>query len=441
MKVSPFDNLPLLSKEDALAILAKPISELELASDYYKAVFHLQKYPGVDTEKVLLALIESDIDEQPVAIARRKAVEGLARLRCHASIPAIGRCLKSSDPYLVEIAAWALKELDCKDRDLINEIASLLDDPIQNRRVLIQSLTGLGAVSEVPRIKVFVEDKNVSPGVRGASIAAISKLCGERTRLKQLEEYLALPSQNDRQCAVQDVIDAGDISLLPSVLQAPVAPSFRLRAIYSLWPTNVVKYKELNLFSLLDSLILDSPDDIEVLHSYSNAPSNEFLVEELFCTDFSRCYLALKTLKSLDFLSVLPLILQNLDRFQKDYGAIYFLIILFRELAEWPCEGSDRIENFLFSALNNNWPQYMKFRPAAIITLMKFSPDKCRRYIEQWLDENQTLFWASRYATLMSVSQKFHCKGWDFLMPLVMKSKDDVHRFVRLKANNLINEF
>ncbi|HJM80300.1 MAG TPA: HEAT repeat domain-containing protein, partial [Prochlorococcaceae cyanobacterium Fu_MAG_72] len=178
---SPFDNLPFLSQEEALKILATPISELALASDYYKAAFHLGKFPGAVTEQALLYLVESTSNEQPVVIARKKAIEGLARLRCVEAIPAIGSCLSSSDPYLVETSAWALQELDCQDPSLHQVMTSLLEDPNQHRRVLIQSLTSLGVVSALPSIERLQDD--ASPGVSGAAMAAVFKLCGQRQRL------------------------------------------------------------------------------------------------------------------------------------------------------------------------------------------------------------------------------------------------------------------
>ena len=52
MNIDSFDNLPQLSKNDALKILKTPIHQLSLASDYYKAVFHLAKYPSPETEKL-----------------------------------------------------------------------------------------------------------------------------------------------------------------------------------------------------------------------------------------------------------------------------------------------------------------------------------------------------------------------------------------------------
>ena len=53
MNPSYFDTLPSLSKNDALEILKTPINRLKLTSDYYKAVFHLSKYPSSQTENAL----------------------------------------------------------------------------------------------------------------------------------------------------------------------------------------------------------------------------------------------------------------------------------------------------------------------------------------------------------------------------------------------------
>ena len=113
-----FDNLPSLTKAEALSILAKPIEDLTLSSDYYKAVYHLSKYPCLETEKALISLLESNSSEHCIVIARRKAVEVLAKINCVKAILPIGICLQSDDPYLVSNCVWALKELKCDDNIL-----------------------------------------------------------------------------------------------------------------------------------------------------------------------------------------------------------------------------------------------------------------------------------------------------------------------------------
>ncbi len=432
---SPFDHLPSLSQGEALKILSTPINKLELASDYYKAAFHLSKFPGPFTEEALLRLVESESSELAVVIARKKAVEGLARLRCIAAIPAIGRCLTSSDPNLVEISAWALKELDCQDPDLHQVMMSLLDDPKQHRRVLIQSLACLGVVSAAPRIESLQDD--ATPGVRGAALAAVFRLCGKRDRLLELELHLALPVQVDRHLAIQDVIDAGEFDLLKATLRAPVSPTFRMRALNALWPEEVVKKNGLDLLVVLDGLMRDDPDDLDLVHHYDESPKDAFLIEELFGTDFSRCYLAVQTLRSRNPTELWPLLLKCWERAKKDYGAIYFFMILFRSITEWPEIAQQKIQDFCFSALDRRWPDFIKFKPASILTLMQYSPEIGCAHLSEWLNPEKSPYWACRYAALLAIEPLLHAEGWGTLAEDVVSNKEDPHRFVRAKLNSL----
>ena len=432
---SPFDNLPSLSQEAALKILCTPINKLELASDYYKAAFHLSKFPGPMTERALLRLIESESSEFPVVIARKKAVEGLARLRCTAAIPAIGRCLTSSDPYLVEISAWALQELDCQDPDLHQIMMSLLDDPKQHRRVLIQSLSCLGVVSAAPRIKSLQDDAN--PGVSGAALAAVFKLCGQRARLVELELHLALPVQMDRHLAIQDVIDAGEFDLLKATLRAPVSPTFRMRALNALWPEEVGQQNGLDLLVILDGLMRDDPDDLDLVHHYDESPTDAFLIEELFATDFSRCYLAVQTLRSRNPKELWPLLLKCWERAEKDYGALYFFMLLFRCMTDWPETAQQKIQDLCFFALDRRWPDFIKFKPVSILTLMQYSPEIGCSYLSQWLNPAKSPYWACRYAALLAIEPLLHVEEWGALVENVARNKEDPHRFVRAKVNSL----
>ncbi len=434
MIVSPFDNLPPLSKQEALKILSTPISELELSSDYYKAVFHLFKYPGLDTEQALLNLVQLETTSQPLAIARRKAVEVLGRLGCANAIPAIFNCLNSNDPYLVENSAWALQELGCKDSEMHRKIASLLSDPIQSRRVLVQSLASMGAVSEIEKIKSLLNDPSLKPAERGACIVAIARLSGEAIQVNELEKNLFLLNQNDRQCAIQDIIDANAIQLIPAALRSPVAPFFRIRVVDKLWPDKQIKLNDLDLFLVIDSIIRDNPNQLKLVHSYNEKTNNNELINALFGTDFGRCYLALQQLLLQEPSELWGDISSFIDRARTDYGAIYFFILLFSSIPNWDDAAIDHIEDFTLSSLESQWPQYMKFRPIAILTLMRFRPAKYKEKITKWLNEDQTPYWACRYAALMSIEPFLCRKEWDFLGPELNRRKFDSNRFVRAKA-------
>ena len=139
-----FDNIhPGLGRDDAIEILAKDFAELENQSDYYMAVSQLINFPGQETSEALISFLQKNSDDNPVRLAQRKAVEVLARLKVNYAELTIARFLNSSDIYMVENVAWALAELNCQDNESRQLMIQLLDDPNQNQRVLIQSLSKL----------------------------------------------------------------------------------------------------------------------------------------------------------------------------------------------------------------------------------------------------------------------------------------------------------
>ena len=82
--------------------------------------------------------------------------------------------------------------------------------------------------------KIF-DQKNLPIGIKGASIAAISNITGNIDNVHLLAKFLDVPNQNDRICAVQDIIDAKAYSLIPLVITSPISPFFRIRTIISLF--------------------------------------------------------------------------------------------------------------------------------------------------------------------------------------------------------------
>ena len=125
MNSRPFDTLPPLSKNDALQILKTPLNELKLASDFYKAVFHLAKYPSIETEKALISIVKSESNNQSILIAKRKAIEVLGQMKCKNAIQEIASNLYSKDPYTVENVVLALHQIGFHDSKLHSLISSL----------------------------------------------------------------------------------------------------------------------------------------------------------------------------------------------------------------------------------------------------------------------------------------------------------------------------
>ena len=418
------DNIhPGLSQEEAIRLLLQPVDALESQSDPYMAAAHLINFPGHETEKALMALVLDSEQAQPRRLARRKAVEVLGRLGCQPAMDSIAACLSSDDPYLVENSAVALQQLNCTNPEVHQQLSKLLTDPAQNRRVLIQSLAGLGVVDALPAIQALQAVE--VPGVRGAAISAAVQLGGPRDQLPKLAEQMLLPNQMDRQSAIQDAINAGGHELLAMILRAPVSPVFRMRAVRALWAQAADAEGGLDLVKALDDLIEDQPQTLELVHAYDQEPTDAFLVQEFFGTDFSRSYLALQTLQQRRAPELWPQLLRRWqEEAHNDYGAHYFFIRLFGSLQGWPPEACSVIRQWLDEAIVTPRPQFMKSKPAAVLAMAALGRDDLD---ENWLDPDQTPFWEVRYAALMRASKT-----------LAERALSDPEPFVVAKAQAVI---
>ena len=438
MNAGPFDNLPPLSKSDALRILKTPIKDLALSSDYYKAVFHLSKYYCSESEKALLDLVKSDSKEASVLLAKRKAIEVLGRMKCKKAIPYIGKALNSSDPFIVENSAWALQEIGCNNIDFHNCIGSLLDNPNHNHRVLIQSLAKMNAITQLSKIeKVYYKD-NISPGIKGASIAAIKILTGKLSDTDLLRNYLDLDNQNDRQAAVQDVIDSQAYKLLGYVLKTPISPFFRIRALDLLWPKIQSEFLEFNILNSIEFVLLEDPREVRLIKNKICSPDVNLLIHDLFSPDFNQCYASLKLLLEQKPSEILLALENNWDKLKKDYGVVYFLVILFRymdiSLLDFKKIGLELIEH----CLDQSWSPFMKFKPQAILLSCQLDTNLFKTNFDNWLDESISPNWLCRYSALMCYERLIENNKFNIKKDKILEKKTDSNKFVRLKAKYIL---
>ena len=150
---------------------------------------------------------------------------------------------------------------------------------------------------------------------------------------------------------------------------------------------------------------MDSPESLQLVHSYGEKQENLFLINEFFGTDFSRCYLALQTLACEPGESLWPLLEQRwLEEAHNDYGAHYFFIRLFAIMADWGVE-KDKVESYCEDAIFNRRPQFAKSRPAAILALLHLQPERLNAPLTQLLDPAVESNWECRYASWMAVEQ------------------------------------
>ena len=412
----------------------KSVSEQDSESDFYTAAAHLINCPCVETEQALIDFLQYRITScQSVKITKRKIVEVLARLGCIDAIPVIGKCLWSDDIYLVENTVWSLQTLRCNDQALVDKMIDILEVDIANQRVIIQCLSSLDVSRSIDIIRPF--QFSTVPGIKGAAISAIAKLTHNSEKVPEISLNLFLPNQMDRHFAIQDLIDANAIDQIDEVFSAPVSAVFKLRAIRKLYGNNLVGTINSRLLSSLDSLLSCDLSVINCVHRYDEIPSPEFLVGDLYNTDFSRCYLALKYLSSYPSSEIFPLLKDSwIEDAHNDYGAHYFFINLFGSILDWSSESQSWIFETLLSSIFNVRPQFQKSRGASVLSLAKLNPAMLCQFMEEILTTRDSLPWDMRFSLIQAIDKYSELDTVSKRMLILEISDDDKDLFVQARA-------
>ena len=359
-----FSGLFNLTEAQAIEILDSPADDSDEASSRYIAASHLVNF---DTEAAIASLMRAvnnadpDLDNR---IVRRKAVESLGRLKVKAALPIIKSCLDDEDNYLVENAAWAIGEIGTENAATLEKLSQQLERPDQSYRTIIHTLASLDYKPAADRIAQFVG--NESMPIASAALSAMYQLTGDEQVIPKILGFLQSTNVNARRGSIQDLIDAGYFRAIPNIAQCPVSMVFRLRGIRLLAQTAIAscELKFLQIQRALERVLCDRPSDVTLVHSYQQAPTLDSLIQELYGTDFGRCYLgSLTLLKNYADDAPAALIKSYEKEGYNDYGAHYHMMRLFGWL-----KVNDASE-LLVTALNNKAPQFQKSRVAAAIAL------------------------------------------------------------------------
>ncbi len=361
-----FSTLFNITEDRAIKLLETPLEKLEDPSDRYAAASHLAYFKSDRSIKALIEAIEVCDDQLYNRITRRKALETLGKFKAHEALDVIIDCLGDDDCYTVENAVWAIGEIGTEDEAILETITSLLDKGGQNYRVIIQTLAKLNYQRAIDTIKIFINDPDQC--IASSALAAIARLTNNYEQVHRIIAFVESDSVNARRACIQDLMDLDYYDAIPQIASGPVSLVFRLRAVRHL--ANVAINKGVKTFAeiepYLDQVILDHPDSLQLVHEYDQSPSLEFLIDELYHTDFGRCYLASKTLLE-EHADVLPQALfATYDKLAyNDYGGHYHVMKLFGWLKHQPAY------DLLLEALHNKAPQFQKSRAAAAIALGK----------------------------------------------------------------------
>ncbi|MEH2237317.1 HEAT repeat domain-containing protein [Nostoc sp.] len=387
-----------LTEDQAIAIIDTPLEQLEDASDKYIAVSHLINFPTEQSIAALVRAIEtSNPDELDHRIVRRKAVESLGRLQAESALPVIRQCLKDDDIYTVENTVWAIGEIGTKDPEILEEVAQLLDKPGQIYRVIIHTLANADYQPSLERVNKFTQAEDEP--TRSAAIATVCRFTGDYSQITEVMSLLQSSSVNARRGCIQDLIDSRYYKAIPEIARCPVSLVFRLRGLRMLLdagiPSGEITFTEIQPY--LEQVLYDHPNELDLVHEYDATPVLNFVINELYETDFGRCYLATKTL-----LDIYPqeapqaLLATYLDKAYNDYGAHYHVMKLFGWLKYVPAY------DLLIENLHNREPQFQKSRAACAIALGELGDSRAITELKICLN---TPIWDLKYACLLALDR------------------------------------
>jgi len=418
-----FSNIFNLTEDQAIALLKKPLGTEDGTSERYVGAAHLVNFPSERSIDALIEAIEDRDQSLENRIARRKAVESLGRLKAIKALPILKSCLADQDALTVENAVWSIGEIGTEDESILEAIAQLLIKPNQTYRVIIHTLANFDYQPAIDQIKPFIDHDDQS--VKSAAIASLARLTGDDSQMDRVVEFLQSDDINARRACIQDLIDAEYYPAISAIAPAPISIAFRLRGIRLLAAKGIgvgkITFTEIE--SSLDRIIRDRPQDIEMVHEYDQPPSLEFLIGELYHTDFGRCYLAGKTLLEIDPETVVDALLQTYsEEAHNDYGAHFHVVKLLGLLKH------KLSYKLILEALHNTSPQFQKSRTAAAIALGNIQATEAIPILKETLT---TPIFDLKYACLLALEQ-LGASSWSEVV-------DDQNLLIKAKANHKLS--
>jgi bilin biosynthesis protein len=416
-----FFNIFGLTEEQAISIIDTPLLQLEDPSDKYIAVSHLINFPTSESIAALIRAIQtSNPEELDERIVRRKAVESLGHLQAASALPVIRECLKDDDIYTVENAVWAIGEIGAKDPETLEEVSQLLDKEVQIHRVIIHTLAHTDYKPALERVKKFTNAPDEH--TRSTAIATVCRFTGDYSEISKVTALLQSPNVNARRGCIQDLIDSRYYKAIPDIARCPVSFVFRLHAIRMLAnagvPSEEISFAEVQPY--LEQVLRDNPNDLDLVHEYDVTPFLNFVIDELYETDFGRCYLATKTLVS-TYPEQAPQALMTTyaARAYNDYGAHYHVIKALGWLKYAPAY------NLFIENLHNREPQFQKSHAACAIALGELGD---RRAVDELVSCLKSPIWDLKYATLMALEKLGDTSGKQIVA-------NDTDLLIRAKAS------
>ncbi len=392
-----FANIFGLTEEQCIALLDTPPEQAEDESERYIAASQLANYPSEASIDALIRAVNTTYDSLDNRITRRKSVETLGKLKASRSLDTIRACLSDEDRYTVESAVWAIGEIGTEHKEILEDIAQLLGKPNQTYRVIIHTLVKLDYGAAVERVSPFMDAEDEPTA--SAAIATVCRFNRDFSQIDRVVAFLQSDSVNARRACLEDLINSQYYPAIPAIARCPISLMFRLRAVRALAESGMAASEVTleDVLPVIEQILWDHPQDLDLVHEYDQPPSLEFLVQELYQTDFGRTYLAIQTFIEQQADTAPAALFATYEaEAHNDYGAHYHVMKLMGWLKHQPAY------NLLLEALNNTSPQFMKSRAAAALSLGELEDS---RAIEALQASAHSKIWMLQYASLMALEK------------------------------------
>jgi bilin biosynthesis protein len=387
-----------LTEEEAIAILQTPLNPSIDHGDRYLAASYLAFFPSEASIQTLIATVENVDDQLADRITRRKAVESLGRLKAVESLPILSKCLEDEDNYIVENAVFAIGEITTENQEILAKITNLLDKSHYNHRKIIQTLTKLNYQSAIKKIKPLTTSSEEA--IASAAIASLASLTGDFSQVRKITTFLHHAKAKDRRDCIQDLINSEYYEGIEAIAQCPVSMVFRLRAIRLMGKSglqkNKLNFEEVKIY--LENILEDHIKNLKFVYKYNQIPDLEFLINELYDSDFERAYLATQYILKLYSKQAPELLIKSYqEKAYNNYNAHYHFIKLFGWLRYKPS-----FDLLINNALQNKSPQFHTSRIAGAIALGELEEKSAIAELKKAIETN---LWDLKYACLIALEK------------------------------------
>ncbi|PXF41138.1 putative phycocyanin operon protein Y [Gracilariopsis chorda] len=303
-----------LDEAKAISLLDAELGSLSAADDRFIAAERLKFFPTATAADAIIRFVRrfdtSKLDSYVLEdrVARRKAVESLARHKGvhHRSrvLELLFSCLSDPDPYMVEVAIWALAEVDAQDERALQSVTSVLSaDSRVAKRVAIHTLLRANHTPALPALRQFVDDNDLATA--SAARAACSVLASDEEAMQPVIQFLRSPVLNVRRAAIEDITLSRYVPALDAICKCPNSLVLRARTARVLLEkglrgdTRAEQSLDEETARLVDHLIWDNPVHLDLLGMTKDtrkARAPDRNIRQLYKNDALEAYLACRTL-------------------------------------------------------------------------------------------------------------------------------------------------